>query len=386
MNYNVNNLNQMGHNPDNVYYDMVFRNFNSSQFESALPLNFQEVRNHPILNKASDYEMSIVRFMIDTHSLPIFIPDIKRDQGNYNLTIYTITFEYDDGSGSLTSSVRDVIFIPDDKAQPPPPPPNANPYGLQSDTLYYYLYSYESFIRMINTALNEAMDDIITFHPALTGVESPFLCWNPETQTADLYCRLSHFDESIIPSLLTPKINIYINRPLFSYFNSFPHEKYIYNNFDNKHYRIVCDSCNGIRAKTYGVGVDLLIKVQQEYSTTPTICPVSSILFTTSSMPIVPNLLSVPQLFDDGRQIQLSNTNDNYSNIITDIQSLDNGYRSTLLYLPSASYRFVSLTNDAPLKQIDISVAWSDKTGRIKPLFLPPNTSCSMKILFRKKY
>lgn len=386
MNYNVTNVNQMGYNPEHVYYDMIFRNFNSSQFESNIPLNFQETRDKPILNKASDYELSIVRFCLDTHALPIFIPDIERSQANPNLTIYTVTLEHDDGVTITTTPPESVIFVPDDKAQSIPPAPINNPYGLQTDSLYYYIYSYESFIRMINTALLNAMNALIALVPALAGIEQPFLCWNPTTHSADLYCRVSHFDESITPALLTPKISIYFNRPLFSYFNSFPHEKYLYNNANNRHYRIVCDSCNNVRAGTYDGGVDLLIKVQQEYSTTPSLCPIGSIMFVTNTMPVVSNLLSVPQIFDNGRQIQLTNSNNNYSNIITDIQSLDNGYRSTLLYTPSAEYRYISLTNDAPLKQIDITVIWSDKQGRHRNLFLPPNTSCSLKIMFKRKY
>lgn len=381
-------FNQIRNSPSTIYYDAIFRNFNSEEFESNIPLRFIESRDAPILNKASDYMLSIVRFKVDTFSLPIFIPDIKRDQADPNLTIYTVTLEYNDGVNPVTITAPfPITYVPDDKSQSVPQPPSSNPYGLQSDTLYYYTYSYESFIRMINTSLNDAMTNLkATVGAPLVGVESPFMCWNPSTKSAEIYCRLSHFDESITPALLTPKVSIYFNRPLFSYFNSFPHDKYSDSNSNNRHYRIVCDSCNKIRAGTYDGGVDLLIKVSQEYETSSIWSPVGSVCFTTNTMPIVANQLSQPLIFDNGSQVQLSNTYNNFSNIITDIQSVQDGYRSTLIYYPPGENRYIDLTNDQPLSQVDIQLIWIDKAGRKRDIFLPPNSSCSIKLLFKRKY
>jgi hypothetical protein len=90
-------------------------------------------------------------------------------------------------------------------------------------------------------------------------------------------------------------------------------------------------------------------------------------------------------IYLNGSATQLNNTYKNFSNIISDISTDEMVYKPELLFVPAAEYRRIDLQNDQPLTQIDIQVFWKDKLGFIRAFSLPPNASCSMKILFERK-
>lgn len=152
-----------------------------------------------------------------------------------------------------------------------------------------------------------------------------------------------------------------------------------HNAIRNKHYKIVV-----LDYITKLVGIDNYIVVDQEYTTVSCWSPVSSIVFTTGSLPVVSNEMSDPIVFENNKQIQLSSGNDQRQSIITDFITDENGYRSNLLYTANV-YRWISLYNSTPLKQIDITCWWKNKFGELKPFFLDAGASCSMKLLFAKK-
>lgn len=78
----------------------------------------------------------------------------------------------------------------------------------------------------------------------------------------------------------------------------------------------------------------------------------------------------------------------NFQSILTDYQpTITTGYdvRSYYQYAPQSEYRLVSLNGTDPLKTLDLQIYWQDKIGNIFPLYLNPQESASIKLLFRKK-
>jgi hypothetical protein len=126
--------------------------------------------------------------------------------------------------------------------------------------------------------------------------------------------------------------------------------------------------------------------VTQENPTIDLWSPVSSICFTSNLLPIISTNLTAPLIYSGGSIVQSINGNNaNIITQITDISTLGSQYRPSILYNPSGQYRFISLTGNKPLNQIDINVYWKSKTGSFIPLPLQSGGSCSLKILFRKK-
>ena len=100
------------------------------------------------------------------------------------------------------------------------------------------------------------------------------------------------------------KINIYFNRPLLALFTSFKNIRYGTGATQGRFYKMVTTN--------YGKNVETIkgteyIVTTQEYSTISNWSPVSSIVFTTGTIPIVPNQLSAPSVYFEGNLIQSSN-------------------------------------------------------------------------------
>jgi hypothetical protein len=80
-------------NPDKIYYDIQITNIENSTTAPPV-LYFNESRNTPFINVPEDYYMSIIRFTLDTPTLPIFIPTIQTSSlnpsQNPNQTIYSL--------------------------------------------------------------------------------------------------------------------------------------------------------------------------------------------------------------------------------------------------------------------------------------------------------
>ena len=127
------------------------------------------------------------------------------------------------------------------------------------------------------------------------------------------------------------------------------------------------------------------IKPQEEFSTTPNWTPITAIVFTTNTLPIVSNQVSSPVVYNNG-VVQGNNGNNSlFNQILTDFVSNDGNYKPNLVYEPSAQYRYIELISNRPLNTIDLSVYWKDRYGNLIPFRLASGGSATIKILFTKK-
>ena len=349
--------------------------------------------------------MSITRFQCDTYSLPIYVAEIKENTLDRDLMIHNLILIYNNGAVQRFLGLTDLFWTPVDTTVAPPIPPSQTPNGYQVDSQYYWCYDYDHVLKIVNTALAEAMDKLkadAILNPLLypvdfADVEPPFMSWNESSNTATLYSRADLFNTANQPTALDPIIEVYFNPTLYSMFNSLPINKSFLVDSGTgtvlgppdfpPYYQIMIDNFNG--AKTiqglFGQQTERFIQTPQQYSTISEWTPVSSLVFTSSTLPIVVNQLSDPKLFQNNNLIQLDRPGNNFANIITDLITDEQSYRGSLLYIPSAEYRWISLTTSQPISQIDIQVYWKAKTGKLIPFTLPSGGSCSLKILFRKK-
>ena len=275
----------------------------------------------------------------------------------------------------------------------------------------------------------------------------PFLEWNEAELKAELYATLlfqshnnppNHPNETPInyscnpdvvwsivstnrvgtPGLLTPlEFQIAMNAPLYSLFNSLPASKkvltapvtlykenyYILNFFTtgndlvtphiplqvapNYSFITIYDVSGVIQYPTqYTANIahsNQLLKQPQELSTIDTWTPINAIVFTTTSLPIVVNQFSASSSIGD--KPPSGSTSNEFAFIITDIQSNEQGFRPNVLYAPSAQFRYIDLTGNQPIRNIDISIFWRTTTGALIPMVLASGAQASIKLLFEKK-
>ena len=391
-----------------IYYDLQIKNLaNDRTPDNVTQLTFEETRTAPIINKADDYDMSIIRFQCDTYSLPVYQAEILPNAGQNDLMIHNITLNYTNGSTVTKDSfTRFLIWEPADLTVPAPVPPSQTQSGFQVQTPWYHAYDYDHILRIVNTAFEAVMQDLRDWsvnvaNPNLgdfvdlTNIEAPLLVWNDSENKATLYARADYFNVAAPPpTILNPLIEIYFSQTLYAMFNSFPIKKVLNSAFSaslpvgtTPFYQIMVDNFKGGKTVQglFGEATERFISVPQQYSTISEWSPVSSVVFTSSTLPIVVNQLSNPVLYLNNNLIQLARPSNNFNTLITDLVTDEQSYRGSLLFIPSAEYRWISLTTSRPINQIDIQVYWRSKIGSLIPFTLPSGGSCSLKILFRKK-
>jgi len=368
-------------NPDFIYYDVLFSNIKST---TTLPpiFQYQDTRTSPFLMRPDDYALSVVRFTIDTGSLPIFIPTIQSDQSNPNLTIYSVTLEY----GGLAFTTP-ITWIPQDKISPVPFGPSQTSSGLQDNSNgYYNAYSYNYFTYLIYLALLESFNNMMAgpdpppVNPSYDPViYPPFFEWDSSSNCLILYAPSGYYDVGN-----TDAIKIYVNSPLYNLMSSFQATFWGSSLDEDRNVQLLPVSIAGNNV-TQLQNEAFYIQVYQEYSTISSWTPISSIVFTTSQLPISATQISVPIVLDNGIIQNSTTANNATSNIITDLVSEDGTYKPNLVYTPPGQNRYVSLYGNTPLVALDLQIFYKLRTGDLVPLRLVSGGTISMKILFQKK-
>ena len=64
------------HVASRLYYDIMLSNLNSTTSASPI-ITFNETRSNPFVYCPENYFLSIIRFSLDTCSLPIWVPTIQ---------------------------------------------------------------------------------------------------------------------------------------------------------------------------------------------------------------------------------------------------------------------------------------------------------------------
>jgi len=381
-------------NPDQVYYDLTIANINNGDVNpvNSPVLIFNEQRQNAIINNTGDYYLSIVRFQLDTTSLPILAPVIEDyytqiSQGSpatNSKTIYSVTI-LDNTTTPATPYQVYIDWLPQiqNVDVPAPPAPTAtSPTQIASE--WYFCYNFEWFVDLVNNALQQALTDA-----GLTAsTDIAVMGWNTSSNSASLYLDQTNFGGS------SPSYSLYFNQALYTLFSSFPATyKGSVGVSNGLNYNISVPNLQGLNSIYLPVVVvppatqTICIQINQEWDTTALWTPVSSIVFTSATFPIIPNRLSPPQAFDNGVLYNLNpnSNNSNFAQVITDIASADICYKPTLIYAPDAQYRLIDMVGNTPLTNINIQVFWKSKLGNFVPFRLATGNSCAMKLLFTKK-
>jgi hypothetical protein len=338
--------------------------------------------------------MSIVRFSLDTYNLPNFICQIQPQQADPNLSIYSVTLEYDNGAGVITPSSQEYIdWIPQNKNLPVPIPPSATSSGFQqNNTEYYYCYQFQYFLELINGSFLLAMNSLIAntggaLSPLFTA-KQPVLTWDVTSSKAILQAQEQYFNQS-----QAARVKIYMNPPLFALFNSFPSLNFGTQGVTlGRNHQLLVADYQGINTILLPTNVTppatqtVYTQMFQEFSTIDTWTPVASIVFTSNTIPIISNQLSAPLIFNNGQTSTGIGNNANFAQIITDFQTNQQVFKPNILYTPTAEYRRIDMTGNMPLTNIDINVYWRDKLGQLVPFLLPSGATATIKFLFEKKH
>lgn len=360
---------------DHIYYNGTL--FNSS-FTNSIPAQINDVLNAEIIQKGSDYDVTVIRIGVSGHALPIFniynnLLSVKNKLPVVPpyLTDYTVSI-----SLNGNTQTNNVEFIP---------------ITTDLNTLFN-IYTYQSFLDMINAAYDRCFIDWGTnYGGALAALvnQAPYLYYDGSTNLITLYAESRYNTININP------IGVYMNHLLFDFFDSLEYyelSKYNAANGTDIQLNIQARTCLNISPLGPGYPARLSAWSINAGQTIWALCQQYPSVY---SWNIVRSLILVSSLGTNSENIPISGgANLNLSNssitALTDFDSNFNennniGSRGYLQYFPTAEYRLVNITNTSKIQQITLGVYYIDFTGKLAPLLLDPRFSMSIKLLFRKK-
>jgi hypothetical protein len=342
---------------DSIYYNIQMNNTNATSqiasFQQNLPTN--------IIDNVDDYYMTVCRFVLDLVDIPLFV---------FRPNVYWVTLSY---MGSDYS--QPVLYTL--------PNPSGGPQNV---------YSYQSFIQLINIAIVAAYQAMLIDYPALPNLTFPtapiWLVYNPDNGVTSVYGLASLCDFS-----LTNPITIWFSTGLNYFFDNFYSNYLSQGASDHKDVQIIITNLYNTNSTpiTYvvsggGTTSDMQIQMKQEYQATYRWSDISLIVFKTYSLGTRPEYAQNPNLTSN----LVSNTQAGVaiptSQILTDFAIdpvLPGDSQSLAVYTP-AIYRLIDILG-AKTNSIDISIYWRDKIGDEYPITIPPNGSITVKLGFFKK-
>jgi len=365
--------------PYHLYYDLELINNDTTGLNQPAILSFNEIRNSPYLMSPENYYMSVVRFSIQTPSLPIFIPQAVIGQSDQNKLIYTFTLKY-----KTYEYQQYVVYIPSDLSQPLPLPP----IDFQDiETAYYFVFAYQQWVAMLNNALSLCLTGlknlVIAGGDVLPSLNAPFIEFDPVAQVMILDADQLGYSDS-----LANPIKLFANAPCYTLLASFQaiSQGYGTNITNGKNFQFVIKNLNGtniLTLPTYNA-----IQMYQEQSSIALLNPISSLVFTTALLPVVPSMSAIPKVFNSDANLFNTGNNSNITAMMTDFVvpfEVGNTYRPNVVYVPSSEYRLIDLFGSSPLSAIEISVLWKDNFGGFHPFYLNSGCCANLKLLFRRK-
>ena len=212
---------------DLLYFDLLITNVDTI-YKAPKPVYFNETRTTPYLYDPEQYEMSVVRFNLDTQTLPVIIPPIipagplnnnypetPSPNGDPNKTLYAVSMTY----GPYIVEEY-VMFSPQDLSVDAPPP--LIPNQTQDNTNgYYNIYSFQYFISLINNTLNlcftELLAKVLFNEGTLPSSYAPVMLWDTETNKATIYADVLGYSPFLPPF----PIKLFFNPALAQIFSTF---------------------------------------------------------------------------------------------------------------------------------------------------------------------
>lgn len=413
--------------PDHIYYDLQATT--NDQTGVSVPTNqltFNEIRDNPYINNPDNYYASIIRFRTETNgiNIPLMIPQMDTDQSevspntSVNRLIYEVVMRF--GANQFQQA---VYFVPQNTAVPVPISTN-----IQDNSQgYYNLNSFQWFVNLVNVAFENCLAGLNAMAVIGNNIRPPFLQLDPDSGKLQLFGQDTYYNEANIAP-----VQVFFNEALFNAFSSFQVfyqgggvlpttgltireanqsalppaiPTSVITTVSKARYRLRFyyttprNQLNGFGvsdvstpynntlppASTYPYTA---ITMFQDYPDLASLCPIQSIIFTSSLLPISPALTGAPEIYNSAVSLTSSGNNANIILQITDLELLNekgNEYKPAVLYAPSAQYRFIDMYGNAPLHQIDIQCYWKDRFGNTYPLILSPGATANIKLLFQKK-
>lgn len=312
--------------PNKIYFNMLLNNTTSSN----LPVIFSEDLSTFILpEKPSNYEMSIIRYLIPMFDVPFF----NFIAGSQKITLSYLTYSF----------TQDILFISRDTS------------GSTN------IYEMTNYTEMINNAIVLAYNGLDALYLAGTGLhlpttDKPYIIFDKNTYKFSFYATQTYYQDTVVNPII-----LSINRELFTklqgldiYFtNTLNKEVNIlfHNNYDNISAGIIKNEQQSLNFPNLtdftGLEIQTNIPVQMEY-------------------------------IKSGQGSQ----------VVADFIALnptEQDFHNPIIFNPSVPFRQSQIATDGQFNSIMFRVYRVNINGDKILLQMPPQSNASLKVMFQLK-
>lgn len=347
--------------PDRKYYNVAMAN-NESANSYTLAF-YKDNFNQQILKDPSKYYLSILRFQVPTADIPILIPEIQSfPNTDVNKTVYNVTLNWN----GFTSGQVDVIFDTSFPNETPRAITATDPNPMKDPSVYYFIYDYRHFIRIVNDAFKTAYTLLNIAAGGIIVSSAPYITYNGTTYLMTLHCPPEYLGTAVNP------IEIFMNYKLSTFFGGTETLFYDFqSNLGVKYEVIDYDGANF-------VGGQYLMA--QQYPTLSQWNIFKSLQIASSFLPVENEIVPVPSYLQQGVYNTLS--------IVKDfVPFYENGpeARSFINFRYNGAYELIDLNSNSSISTIDVAVYWLDRYGNRYILSIPYNQVLTIKFVFIKK-
>jgi hypothetical protein len=329
-----------------VYYNATVVNNTTG----PLPAVVNDTRAQAIIHAPERWELSIVRFDVDTSLIPV--AKLPMQQASIQLTDLSVTF-FNSDTAELVGPTYGVSYT----------------LGLET--------SMQSVVDCINSAFRN--------YASLGGPkpsDPPYIWYNAELELLQIFAP---------SSWIGSPIEIFVNKTMRRYLRGLPFIAYGQPN--GRDFRLAIESSwqaaesarPGFPAaiqQPYASGG--LVYKTQEAKTLSSWSAARSIYLTTDSFPVQSESIPNSVLLSNRGSVSSSSIP-----IVTDFIFPTDGNpaadRDRLEYLPTAEYRMIQLGGREPIMRVNLQAWWTDFAGNSYPILLSEQGSFSAKVLFRKR-
>jgi hypothetical protein len=332
---------KMVNNLDLIYVNIKF--FQPSDTRPSIA-NFNTTRSDGILDRCSDYKLSICRWNIPSNFPNLLLPSDIELQQLYNVAL----------TWKTTTIVRPIEFI-----------------DLYPGTYYpraiYYITQY---IDLLNIAYEKCHNALKLAEPTYTAIIPPTVNFNPDSSNKiSLYAPIEFIDTN------TNNAKISIQNSAFILgLQGIP------NNATFNVPSLVCEinfnvhlNLTNYYKTALPYPIQEFIIIESEYDSTLALNKLNNLIFETSTIPVVPELV--------GSEKQLQRR------VVTDFfigGDTPNQQGDIISYTPQGPLRWYNLESDCELRTISITPLVEFSDGQTFPIYIESLQSWGIKLLFQK--
>ena len=331
-----------------------------------------------IVNNCGEHMCSVVNFSLPMQNLPLFIFPVEPNQGSLptSANINTSTIQVGvchnldaaniaaGNAVSVTNTLQPLIWVPQELGLVKP----IQNQERQVITPYYYCYSFEHFVNLVNTAVETAWDAA-----GSPGGSAGVYTNTPKFSYDD---SLKTFSWTLDPAFTgdaasTTGWSVCWNEEFDNLVNNF-------NTIENGDLYML-ENVKSALTNTNAAG-DIVL--YQDYPTTDYFNSAERILVTTTSIPIAQDFFPGPT----GQYQGLSSRERVLVDVSLDFDNSITSQRSILKYLPSTHlYQMNDCISTLPLQRISVKFRWVDSLNNVYDIPVSKGETVTCKIGFYNK-